>query len=179
MFYRQVKESLYTDDILITHLLSSRTFRKQLLSLKKSGKKGTLAAAQCSRILHTIRVKGCITKTISSKRTKNGECRIENCIKYNLGNGYRLVTILQNGHLYIPFIGSHDDADLWIDRHRCDAFTPTDNSFISEKIDLQSSTKNEREMEEKGTPEPDLYEEYLQSRLEASLLKSIFQGLHR
>ena len=49
---------------------------------------------------------------------KNGESRIKNCMKYDLGNGYRLVCIKYGDDVYVVYLGNHDSSKVWIDNHK-------------------------------------------------------------
>ena len=51
--------------------------------------------------------------------TNNGENRIKKAIKYDLGtNACRLVTVQNEGYIFLCFAGTHEDADKWLDRNR-------------------------------------------------------------
>lgn len=49
--------------------------------------------------------------------TNHGETRIKHCVKYDLGQGYRLVTIKHKGIISLEYVGNHDDTDKWLDRN--------------------------------------------------------------
>jgi superfamily I DNA/RNA helicase len=49
--------------------------------------------------------------------THHGESRIPHCVKYDLGNGYRLVTVEHEGQRHLLFVGTHDETDRWVDNH--------------------------------------------------------------
>lgn len=49
--------------------------------------------------------------------TNHGENRIPHCVKYDLGSGYRLVTVEHQGQRFLLFAGTHEETDAWIDRH--------------------------------------------------------------
>lgn len=49
------------------------------------------------------------------KTTKHGESRIRNCIKYDLGNGFRLITAASDRIIWLLFCGSHDECDKWLE----------------------------------------------------------------
>ncbi|AMY07423.1 ATP-dependent DNA helicase Rep [Luteitalea pratensis] len=49
--------------------------------------------------------------------TNNGESRIKHCVKYELGGGYRLVTVQTDKVVAFCFAGTHDDTDRWLDSH--------------------------------------------------------------
>ena len=163
---------------MIRYIHLSLSLAKQLGGLRKAGKKGELAANKCEAILSDIKQYGCQCEAVFSKRTRNGEARIKNCVKYDLGGGYRLVTIRADSHLFICFVGSHDETNQWIERHRYDDLVPGDPLYHCEERAVHS------EMVEPGCGESmtadDLekrYENDLMAKLDEALLKSIFQGL--
>jgi len=47
-------------------------------------------------------------------RTQHGEKRIRKCIKYDFGWGFRLITVLRRGCLFICYLGPHNECDRWI-----------------------------------------------------------------
>lgn len=55
--------------------------------------------------------------------TDRGESRLTNCIKYDLGNGYRLVTVDFGDVVMLCHAGKHDDVDRWLDANRGQKFT--------------------------------------------------------
>lgn len=50
--------------------------------------------------------------------THHGETRIPNCIKFDLPGRARLVTVRTGGVWLFLHVGTHDDVDKWLDRHR-------------------------------------------------------------
>jgi hypothetical protein len=156
----------------------SSLLEKQLRELRKAGRKAELAASKCQNIINDITQYGCQCETVLSHRTRNGEARIKNCIKYDLGGGYRLVSIRSDCHLFITFIGSHDDTDQWIEHHRYDTFLPSKTLYRckerTDSPDVAESRYDERAEEDTTWDE---YEDQLIARLDDSQLKSIFQGL--
>ena len=46
------------------------------------------------------------------------DARLRNLYKFNLGKGYRLITIKEHHDVYILFIGDHDQCDRWLDANR-------------------------------------------------------------
>ena len=52
------------------------------------------------------------------KPTNHGESRIAHCVKYDLGDGFRLVTIQHQGWCILCFIGDHEDEERWLDRNK-------------------------------------------------------------
>ena len=46
--------------------------------------------------------------------TNNGENRIKSCVKYDLGLGFRLVTVRRDKIIWLLYVGDHDDTNKWI-----------------------------------------------------------------
>ena len=53
----------------------------------------------------------------SFKTTKHGETRIKSCIKFDLGDAFRLVTVQSNRIVWLLFCGSHDECDKWLNKN--------------------------------------------------------------
>ncbi len=53
----------------------------------------------------------------SFKTTKHGESRIKGCVKYDLGDAFRLITVQSNRIIWLLFCGSHDECDKWLNRN--------------------------------------------------------------
>lgn len=57
----------------------------------------------------------------SIKRTNNGESRLPNVEKFDLGDGFRLIVQLLDGvkktRVFL-FVGDHDDSQRWLDHHQ-------------------------------------------------------------
>ncbi len=163
---------------MIRYVHYSWSLEKQLAGLRKAGKKAELAASKCVIILNEINHYGCHCATVLSQRTRKGELRIKNCVKYDLGGGYRLVTIRADSHLFIPFVGSHDDTDQWIEHHRYDTFVPRKLLYRCEervaRPDVAQISHYEPQMVDDRSDE---YEDQLNARLDEGQLKSVFQGL--
>ena len=49
--------------------------------------------------------------------TNHGESRIPNCVKYNLGDGWRLVTQQTDKACIFVYVGDHEDVDRWLNNH--------------------------------------------------------------
>jgi hypothetical protein len=62
--------------------------------------------------------------------TNHGENRIRNCVKYDLGDGWRLVTQQSEKKCFLLFVGDHEDTDRWLDGHRGQQFGVKDGRAI-------------------------------------------------
>ncbi|MBU1194562.1 MAG: hypothetical protein KKE62_01250 [Proteobacteria bacterium] len=55
--------------------------------------------------------------SMAGRLSGSKDARINNLYKFNLGKGYRLVTIREKRTLFIMFIGDHDQCDRWLTSH--------------------------------------------------------------
>ncbi len=55
--------------------------------------------------------------SMAGRLTSSKDARIKNLYKFNLGKGYRLITIKEKKILFIMFIGDHDQCDRWLHSH--------------------------------------------------------------
>jgi hypothetical protein len=56
------------------------------------------------------------------KPTKHGEGRLPHCVKYDLYDGWRLVTCQNEKSCGFLFLGRHEDVDHWLDQHQGQTF---------------------------------------------------------
>ena len=92
-------------------------FEKHLTALRKAGKKAEIAAEKVSELIVSLFTQGSL-HLHSRILTKKGEARIPGCVKFDLGSGYRLVCLHCGDHLYLLFVGTHDESDRWIENNR-------------------------------------------------------------
>ncbi len=97
--------------------ISSKVERR-IESLKQSGKTGSALAQKATRIIESL-TSGTIRHHMGAigSYTKYGEKRIKNCRKYDLGCGYRLITLQREGKVFIPFFGTHDECQRWLENN--------------------------------------------------------------
>lgn len=91
-------------------------FDKQKDSLYKAGKKAALAAKNAETIIENI-ASG-LHPQQAGILTQYGEYRVENCMKFDLGAGYRLITSTHRGHLWVLFVGTHDECHRWLENNK-------------------------------------------------------------
>lgn len=75
---------------------------KCLEVLKKGSRRACLAADRAAGIIEELK-RGEIPPGDFCAFTRHGEARIKGCRKYNLGAGYRLITLKQGDDLYLLF----------------------------------------------------------------------------
>lgn len=96
----------------------SAKVENRIESLKKSGNAANLLAQKATRIIESLTSGDMwhIVHAISSY-TKYGEKRIKNCRKYDLGCGYRLIAVKRGKNVFIPFLGTHDECQRWLEKN--------------------------------------------------------------
>lgn len=164
----------------LRYLHISRNIDRYIERLRIKGRQGALAASQYLEIMKCFRQAKWHSNIIHCKRTKNGEYRLKNCVKYDLGHGYQLVTVKDGHHLFITFVGSHDQTDRWIETHRYDCFNEDDSLYLSETISKHETTKTDQLSESqpsRSSLESDEYEEQLIDKIDDAVLKIVFSGL--
>lgn len=152
----------------------SSLFTRQLSMLKKSDKKGAAAAARAEKLISDIASGDLSEEELLSKQTKHGELRLRNCRKFDLGSGYRLISLRKNSGLCFIFIGTHDDCDRWLDKRRGDEPTIKTEQLHPVETDSEPASKPELPTElEQADAE---YEAYIASKLDEETLRYLFSG---
>ena len=104
--------------------------------------------------------------------TKYGEKRIKNCRKYDLGCGYRLITLQRGETVFIPFLGSHDECQRWLEKNsRLKAFHAGKGSTIHIE-DEKPSPANHKDTENMDEDDDGFIE-----NLTDKDLRLVFKGL--
>ncbi len=152
---------------------------KKVESLAGVGKKEQTIIDSYLEIIDYLQ-KGTVGKDkVLLKRTRYGEHRIANCLKYNLGLGYRLVTIKKRSTLFISFLGTHEETDLWLRKNT--NYLPSANdkiyqqSLLVNQSDIPTSLQKHEDASE---PSVDEYESKLLNKVDENTLKDIFCGLY-
>ena len=153
-------------------------FEKQLQAMTKTDKKESLAAERAGAIISRLAAYGWECTELRHKRTRHGELRLRKCLKYDLGSGYRLISLKGDGELYLMYIGTHDECDRWLNKKRGSKLQVEPQSFV-----FVAETGGEAEPEQPPdsraaeTGEFDEYEEQLSAKLSDPVLRQIFPGI--
>lgn len=151
----------------------TRRFAKRLTAMAKEGKNERIVAERARRIIADLQAHP-LHEEAECKRTRHGEQRLDDCRKYDLSCGFRLVALKRDTRLIFVWIGSHDDCRRWIENNR----------YCLENIDSEPAPllREDREdfsaKEETLGCEVDEYEENLMARIDERLLREIFAGLY-
>ncbi len=148
-------------------------FEKQMRLLRRAGKKASLAAGQADAIIDQLRA-GRSTIAQAGTITRHGELRIKGCIKYDLGGGYRLVTLKRDQGLFILYIGTHDDCNRWIENNR-----DLPIEMIQQRSQMVSAVSpcNDRKCSDPQPFDLDLDDGDFTEELDDRHLRIIFSGL--
>jgi hypothetical protein len=94
----------------------SAKVERRIEELRQSGKTGRLIAQKADSIIENLKsgVSLDYTENIGAF-TKYGEKRLRGCRKYDFGSGYRLITLQKDMLILVPFIGTHDECDRWLE----------------------------------------------------------------
>jgi hypothetical protein len=90
---------------------------KCLSKMRRAGGRAALAAERIEEIIAALASDANIQPQQVNKMTRHGEARIENCKKFDLVGGYRLVHVKEDNHYFFLFAGTHDDCHHWLNNN--------------------------------------------------------------
>jgi hypothetical protein len=94
----------------------TKEFATALRQMKLSGGRKSKAADQVMVLRSSI---GLIDDPFQTlRKTKWGESRIAGCVKYDLQDYCRLITVVGNGSTFLLFVGDHEEAEDWLEKNR-------------------------------------------------------------
>lgn len=153
-----------------------KRFDKELEILKNHGDKAWVAAKRAEEILAKLTVKGWTDLKHAAKLSGHGEHRVDGCIKYDIGSGFRMICFKRGENLYFSFVGTHDDCHRWMNRNR------DQHNKVGKRAAVTAVAENpewEPSGSEPGIPDELEYEELLLSQINDQILRRIFNGLIR
>lgn len=153
----------------------SSKVENRIESLRKYGKAGNSLAQKVTRIIESL-TSGVIRNPIDaiSRYTNYGENRIKNCRKYDLGCGYRLITLQRGKKIFIPFFGTHDECQRWLENNSRLKEVPDANGTLFQIPD-QQPTESPTNADSAGFEEN--AEDDVMLKLSNKDLRRIFSGL--
>jgi hypothetical protein len=148
-------------------------FNKTIAALKRQGGNASFIAEKTERMIKDV-MEGRRSLSEIGKMTRNGEHRIDNCFKVDLGSGYRMACLRSDLCLVFLFIGTHDDCCRWIEHNKGMKYEITDISRIEPVVrhrlsagHIAKEAQNERSFVRE-------YENSILSRLDDATLRRIF-----
>ncbi|MFH0230504.1 3'-5' exonuclease [Vibrio diabolicus] len=158
----------------MSKVIQTKYMNKCFRKLNKSGKKGKDAIKKTRAAMQEAASEGQIAEL---KRTNNGESRLPNAEKYDLGDGFRLVVQLVDGKSKLRaflFAGDHEDTESWIESHKNYRWVKDKKDNTLEFIQVSSETPNETKLVEPDLTSP---EDLLQLPLLRHLNSKELKGL--
>lgn len=150
-------------------------FTKRLQALFRADKKAVLAAEKAKKIVTELKTKGKVSLRNKERQTKHKELRIRNCIKYNLGKGYRMISVKEDNRMFFLFIGTHDECDLWLENNKD---LPKDlTEFRNETFIVQNNLSKNNTAKQISPVENEDEEDPLLKNIDDNILRQIFCGL--
>jgi hypothetical protein len=159
---------------MIRYVHSNPKFEKMLSAMRSSEKMAVAAAKKADAVISNIIKNGDSRLSVLGKFTRHGEFRIKNCIKYDIGKGYRMVCVKDDYRLFLLFIGTHDDASAWVENNRDFIPDPHKKNLITYPVDHSDGYMDA--VNPIPNDEPD-YEDLLLERITEKELKVVFSGL--
>lgn len=153
---------------------SNPRFEKRLKDLRKSEKFAVAAARKVDKIINNLVSKGRASIIETGKLARYGEARIPNCIKYDLGKGYRLVCVKKGEHFFLLYIGTHDDSCRWIEDNRGFIPDPKRKNHITRPVCHPPVTETADTADPEQEPD---YDDLLMARITEKDLRRVFRGL--
>jgi len=159
------------------YLHVSTKVERRIESLRYSGKAGSTLARKASDIIERL-ASGAHRHHMDAIRsyTRYGEKRIRNCRKYDLGCGYRLITLQRDWKVFVPFLGTHDECQRWLETNsRLKKITAGSGRLFEVPEEDQTATGPINGEAQALCPGAD--EEEQQQQLSDRQLRQVFSGL--
>ena len=147
--------------------------RKRLTELRKQGGASSFAAKKADDLINRLLLRGRDCSHEIGRLTKNGELRIRQCKKYDLGNGFRLICLRQGHHFIFLTIGTHEECHRWLERNKGLRYEMDESHqyvFITKEVPEPS-------VPVKAIDPADAYEDQLLQKIDDKMLRKIFCGL--
>jgi hypothetical protein len=153
-----------------------KRFDKELELLRSQGEKARVAAKRAEEVIAKLTQKGWTDLKHVAKLADHGEHRLDGCIKYDIGGGFRLVCFKRRDHLYFSYVGTHDDCHRWLNQSKNrphlvgkrEAVTTVVEKKKAEKIQIQEAPEEEGD-----------YDDRLMEQINDEILRKVFEGLVR
>jgi hypothetical protein len=153
-----------------------RRFEKELETLGTRGEKGAVAARKANELLAALSRNGSPDLKKVWKLTGWGEKRIEGCIKYDLGEGFRVICFRRGETLFVSYVGDHDECQKYLDHYRGRHNWVAKENGTTLPVRLVETSENQ----ETASPDEDFdqdYDDLLMEQIDEKTLRKIFCGL--
>jgi hypothetical protein len=153
-----------------------RRFEKELEALWKRGETGATAAQKANELLAALTRNGPPDLRKVWKLTGWGEKRIEGCLKYDLGDGYRTICFRRGETLFISYVGDHDECQKYLDHYsgRHNWVAKENGTTLPVQL-AEASEGGEAAPSDEGFEEDN--DDFLLEQIDDKTLRKIFSGL--
>jgi len=149
-------------------------FEQSLSTIRDRGGSALSAAKKAEKIIQRVLEKGRENSLKVGRLTRKGELRISRGIKYDLGNGYRLICAKKGSNLILLHIGTHEECSRWLERNKGLHYEIGDN-YCAKLVTQEHISTDPGQM--KTIDPSDEYEEQLMKRIDDKILRKLFCGL--
>ncbi len=152
-----------------------RRFEKELEDLLKRGERGVNAAQKAEELIKVLTQNGPPDLKKVWKLTGWGERRIEGCLKYDLGDGFRVVCFRRGETLFLSFVGDHDECQKYLDH-----YSGRHNWVAKENgttLPVQMAEQADGQEAASADDFEDDYDDLLLEQIDDKTLRKIFSGL--
>lgn len=151
-------------------------FTKKLEKMHLAGGKAGVAARQAEELIQELAGSDHLDQKLSGKLTKNGEARMENCCKFHLVSGHRLVMVRKDGYFVVLFLGTHDETDNWI-KNNAGSKLDLSRGEIVPCPGRPAAAMPEDSAGDLACSDDDFYDKPLHETIDQQTIREIFRGL--
>ena len=162
------------------YLYVSKKVEDSIEALKKTGTTGKNLANKAKSVIDGL-ASGTSPHPADTHGTftKYGEKRIKECQKYDLGCGYRLITVQRGETVFIPFLGTHDSCHRWLETNsRLKNFTGGAGRKIAVTKQKQGKTGHQESECEDHITDDDVFTHVTDKELRV-VFSGLIQGIQR
>jgi hypothetical protein len=162
-------------ETMIRFIHLERRFEKELEDLLKGGERGVTAAQKTEELIKALTRNGPPDLKKVWKLTGWGERRIEGCLKYDLGDGFRVVCFRRGETLFLSFVGDHDECQKYLDH-----YSGRHNWVAKENgttLPVQMTEQTDGQEAASADDFEDDYDNLLLEQIDDKTLRKIFSGL--
>lgn len=154
-------------------------FEKCLEDLRAEGGNSAALAKKADEIIGKILSFGGTNPTAVRKATRWGEHRIRRCVKYDLGCGYRMVSVRSGSLVVFLYVGTHDECARWIRNNKGIEYDADggDEASVTRPDRPASGESPEREAVREIRRWSEEYEDGLMKKIDDETLRRVFSGL--
>jgi mRNA-degrading endonuclease RelE of RelBE toxin-antitoxin system len=134
-----------------------------------------IAAKRAEAVIQAL--KNGIIMARAGRLSKTKDARIKRLFKYDLGKGFRLISLKDKSALYILFVGSHDQCDTWLDTNSKGKPHQTEVPMVCYEIAQKKQWQTGPAPPSPANPEEDLCDRM--PPVSQKDLREVFSGLVR